>query len=104
MAKAWPRSGRDASSGKWRPSVLFLVVGGLCCWAVGAACRGPWIGAREPHEALAPDTPDQVCLVCHSQPEEGTPAWPHGADSERYQRCTRCHGPRERPAPRSLTP
>ena len=71
--------------------------------AVYLVCCGPQIGAHEPHDMLSPDTPDQLCMVCHLPGNPEAPESPHPVDSRRHQGCTRCHGPRHAPEPRGLT-
>jgi hypothetical protein len=69
--------------------------------ALSVACA-PRIPANEQHAAMAPDTPDQVCLICHLTGHEDSPRSPHDLENQRYQGCPRCHGPRHRPAVRGI--
>lgn len=69
-----------------------------------AGCRGPQISGRSPHEALAPDSPDQLCLVCHLGGDEDVPASPHELGERRFRGCTGCHGPQQRPRARVTAP
>jgi len=66
-----------------------------------AACGAPRIDPRGEHEAMAPGTPDQICLLCHREgSDQGEP--PSHAVDEAHDGCTGCHGPRHPAAPRMV--
>ena len=67
-----------------------------------SAAYAPRVPMDEQHAAMAPDTPGQVCLICHLTGHEDAPAWPHDVADERHASCPRCHGPRHRPAVRGV--
>ncbi len=79
--------------------VMAIVVGAT----IAASCaRAPRITAADAHAAMAPGSPDQLCLICHREGDDETPTWPHAEEPDEYRRCPSCHGPRHPASPAPL--